>query len=178
MSFSFHNLDMPPGMTEVRETCDWEVTWGPWEINRAFVIPAIIDGTSRDTGNAVPENIRNGMLMGYIKTGPNVDKWRPWDPAATDGSETACAVLLHSVQTQNEQGDTDRWFGWILVKGQIKHERLLINGEAEPGIDGHALESQLRASMEQCGFLFDDAWVGEVVPTFAFTIGFTEGFEA
>ena len=44
-----------PGPSEVHETfAATDITWGPWEHNRAFIVPTLLDGASRDEGSDPP----------------------------------------------------------------------------------------------------------------------------
>lgn len=145
MGMDFSAFASIPGIDTIRQTVESEIFWGPWEYNRAFIVPCFIDASgARDTGGSPTTLLRAGLLMGMIRTSKlSVE----WDVTATDGSEEIYGPLLYSQQTQQLGSDKDRWFGFCAVGGNIKASKLIIPGAATAGIDGNAKEYEVVRQM-------------------------------
>lgn len=146
-----------PGIRELSETLEGQVWWGGDE-GRPVITHVFLDGAARDEGNNPPTVLRPGLLLGISRA---TAKWSQWDPNATDGREHIAGVLLYAAQTQSNGIDADRWFGYAMVKGNLKASSLVIPGSSSPGINGHALELLVRAMLTQTGrFTLDDEFHG------------------
>jgi len=145
MGFDYTAFASIPGIEDVRQTVESEIFWGPFEYNRAFIVPCFIDASgTRDTGGSPTTLIRAGMLMGQIRSSKLLVEW---NPAGTDGSEEIYGPLLYSQQTQLQGTDKDRWFGFCAVGGNVKAAKLLVPGASSAGIDGSAYEYEVVRQM-------------------------------
>jgi len=160
MAFDFTGFAAIPGMDAIRENIETVITWGPWEYNKAFVVPTLLDGAARDLGADPTTLLRPGLLLGMNRTSLKVSEF---DPAAADGTQDLFGVLLWDSVSQQLGTDKDRWFGFALVGGNIKASSLIIPGAASTaGIDGKALEHYIRG-IASGRYLFDDfyhQWTG------------------
>lgn len=159
-----------PGISAALESIEMDPMWGAREVNRTWVIGAILSGTARDlydSGDGVAEQttLRPGLLMQYIIGGPETGKWRQW---VDDGSQDIGGVMLWHETTQRAGADFDRWFGYILVGGQIRVKGIVIFGDGvDPpatgtdygnlvGYNELSTEAQVRAGLAAAGFHLDD----------------------
>ena len=150
--FDFSGFAHTPGMDGLRQTVESVIGWGPWDHNRAFIAPVILDGASLDAGGTPTTLIRPGLLLGQNRT---TLKCKEWNPTGTDGSQDLYGVMLYDASTQLFGANQDRWFGFALVGGNVKASSLIIPGNASAGIDGDANEHYVRAAMSG-RFMFDD----------------------
>jgi hypothetical protein len=158
--FEYSGFGGIPGIDDIRQNFEAAITWGPWEHNRSFVVPALLSGAARDTGNTEDTTVlRPGLLMGMLRSGGNFKfkEWLPISPvgAASDGDEYLAGVLLWDAKTQQLGTNKDRWFGYVLVGGNVKSSALIIPGETAAGIDGNANEYYVK-SLLSSRFLLDD----------------------
>lgn len=139
-----------PGIQSALQTTENQVWWGLKEQQTVFA--GVIDGSSTDAGDTPTDLVRAGMIMGQVAA---TGKWKPWSPTATDGTQFAKAVMLYDQKMTDQGTATDRWFGYLLVKGNIKASSLLIGGNASLSIVGDANEFLIRCALKN-KFLFDD----------------------
>lgn len=153
--FTYDGAYATPGTLAAQETVEAAVTWADFDHNKAFIVPAVIDGASLDAGHASnTTHLRPGLLMGSKWEGAGNLKFKEWTPAGTDGTQFIAGVLLTAIETQLDGADQDRWY-WILVGGNLKASNLIIPGQAAAGLSGQALEFYVRMQMAQ-RFLLDD----------------------
>lgn len=126
-----------PGLTTSRETYEAEFRWGS-QFQGVFA-NALIDGASVDTGNTPTFELRPGLLLGQnITTG----KYKAYNPAATDGTEVAAAVLIEGLRMLDfSNNPVDRFYA-VLVGGPVQASKII-------GLDLNA-----RAALDK--FIFDD----------------------
>lgn len=130
------------------------ITWG--RLDQQVFLPVIIDGSARDAGNTnFTDVLRPGLLLGKITSGADVNKFKQWNPDATDGSQKICGVLLGAQKMQLLGSDYDRATGYVLFSGNLKASGLMIASSSTPGIAGNALEWMIRRQLSQ-KFLLDD----------------------
>jgi hypothetical protein len=135
MAFPFDSNDMPfPGFEGVLETVQNQFWWGRNERN--VFLPASISGAARDAGNTVTDVIRGGLLLGKVTA---TGLLKEWNPTGTDGSEVIFGILYAPLKMTSNGTNTDR-YGFVMVGGNLYSDRLLIPGEANEGIVGHAQE--------------------------------------
>ena len=156
-----------PGIDAIRENIEAAITWGPWEVNRAYVVPVIMDGSARDAGNTPTTLLRPGLMLGQVRSTAGTDplKWKEWSPAGTDGTQDFAGILLWDASMQMFSTDKDRWFGYALVGGQVKAASVLYPGQSSAGLSGIAMEHYARGVMA-ARYLFDDSyhqWVGSAL---------------
>ena len=123
-----------PGIDQIKETIERDVTWGRWDVNRTWVMPVVLSGTTRDRydagdGQGVVSQtlLRPGLLMEYVTSGAEQKKVRQW---IDDGSQNIAGVLLYAETTQKFASNTDKWFGYILTGGQIVTTDIVVYGIA------------------------------------------------
>lgn len=157
MSLFTENRYMLPGSTTLLENVEKEIIWGPMEVARAYLVPAVVDGSARDAGGSPTTLLRPGMLMGQLRSTEGTDplKWKEWTPAATDGTQEIGGVLVTDLFMQRNAANQDRWIGGILTGGNIKASSILVPGQSSHGLSGQALEYYIRGVLGN-RFLFDD----------------------
>lgn len=145
MAFDFTGWAALPGIDTIRENIETVITWGPWEYNKAFIVPTDLDGAARDQGASPTTLLRAGLLLGMNRT---TLKCKQWNPAATDGTQDLFGVLLWDSLTQKLGVNQDRWFGFALVGGLVKSSSLIFDAASStPGISGKAQEHFIRGVM-------------------------------
>ena len=151
MSFEFTGAYGLPSIQTALETVENVFWWGRFE-QEAF-IGSVVIGSARDAGNSGDTTVlRPGLLLGKITAS---GKLKEWDPTGTDGSQNIYGVLGYSQKMQRLGANADRWLGWVYCWGFLKADRLLIPGEANFGIDGHAQEHIIRKQLGS-RFTFSD----------------------
>lgn len=131
------------------------ITWG--RLDQQVFLPAIIDGSARDAGNTnFTDVLRPGLLLGKITSGADANKFKQWNPDATDGSQKICGVLLSAQKMQLLGSDYDRATGYILFSGNLKASGIMIASSSTPGIAGSSLEWLIRRQLAQSFRLDDD----------------------
>lgn len=146
-----------PGIDALRTNVEKVITWGPWEHNRAFIIGGVIDGAARDAGNDPTTHLRPGLMLGQIRSSEGTDplKFKEWDPTATDGTQDLAGILLWDAHMQMFSSNKDRWFGYVLVGGNVKSKAVLYPGESSHGLDGLDEEYYAKGVLAS-RFLLDD----------------------
>ena len=131
-----------PGMSAVQESKTFELLWGG-DASKIMLLqlPAQIDGTARDAGNTITHVLRPGLILGQVTA---TGKFKQYDAAASDGTETAKAVLGHELVMVDPitQANVDRLVPIIAV-GPLKVSELLIKGAA---FVGHTNEAAVRTA--------------------------------
>jgi hypothetical protein len=122
------------------------------------VVPALLAGTARDTGSSPTDLLRPGLLLGKITSS---GKWKEWNPTGTDGSEVIQGVLLFDQKMQDAGVDTDRWFGYALVRGLLKTSALIIPGNSALGLNADNNELIARSQLNDLGFMLDDEYMNQ-----------------
>lgn len=155
--FEFTGAYGLPGIDAVRESIELAFTWGGTEYNKSFIHPALLDGAARDAGHptATPAGaatiLRPGLMM---MASPTTKKWSQWN-----GSGRLGGLLVYAAQTQTYGADADRWFGYILVGGNVQSSKLLIPGASARGLaasGGVAAQAACRTALAAAGFKLDD----------------------
>ena len=79
--------------------------------------------------------------------------------AGNGGAEKLMGVLLYAVYVQANGVDFDRWFGFILVGGNVKTKSLIesVGGSTPGSWIGGANEVTIRALLDT-HFVLDDQW--------------------
>ena len=148
--FSFGGFQAAPGVNALKETMENAFYWADH--------PLLLKGggtlvsTAADSGNSSTDVLRPGLLLGKIYS---TGKFKEWNPTGTDGSQYIAAILDNPGAKMNDSlaAGRDRWRGSLILKGQVKPERLLIPGQASVGISGNAYEYLIRAQLHQQGFV-------------------------
>lgn len=139
-----------PGVGALLETVEKELLWGG-DTGKLIAIykNGVVDGASRDSGNTPTTILRPGLVLGKLTSG---GQYTEYDPAATDGSEVAEAILPIEIRAQDfDSTDADRHL-LLLVGGNVKAAQLI-------GLDVIA-----RAQLGR-QFIFDDDLGGNTNPT-------------
>lgn len=126
-----------PGITTSRESYENEFRWGS-EFQAVFS-NALIDGSTIDTGNSPTFELRPGLLLGQVIT---TGKYKQYNPAATDGTEVASAVLIEGLRMLDFSGAAVDRFYAVLVGGPVQASKLF------------NLDNMARQQMDK--FSFDD----------------------
>lgn len=158
MFMSFDAFGMLPGINAAVENVVNAITWGPWEYNRAFIVPTLLDGAARDAGNSPTTLLRPGLIMGITKT---TKQAIPYSHLGVGGVETLYGVLLYDTKVVGSDGaDYDRWFGYILVGGNVKANALIYGVAAStPGSwIGGVQDATIRALFANRFILDDQFW--------------------
>lgn len=158
---------LAPGMTAARETYENEFRWGS-QFQGVFA-SALLSGSTVDTGNTPPFELRPGLLLGQqISTGLFLN----YNPVATDGTEVAAAILLEGIRMLDFSNITTNRFYAVLVGGPVKASQVL-------GLD-------LNARQQMDKFIFDDIfnipgnhwypWKRQITKTANYSILSTDNF--
>jgi len=143
-----------PGIRAVKENFEKAITFGPWEHNRAFLVPACIAGAASDAGNTSYTHVlRPGLLLGRYNSAGNY-KCKEWTPTATDGTEDIFGILMSDITVHEAGVDQDRWVS-VLIGGNVKAGSIIVPGQTDPGLASQVLEWTIRSQMSQ-RFVFDD----------------------
>lgn len=153
MSWStFEGAFATPGIDAARETIEKELGWdGAFELNKHYLAPAIIDGSTRDAGNSPTTLLRPGLLLGR-KTADL--KCKEWSATAVDGTEDVFGILVTDMFMQHAGSNRDRWY-WVLVGGLLKSTSILIPGNSSYSILSDALEWEVRRQLK-FNFMLDN----------------------
>jgi hypothetical protein len=123
---------------------------------------AVIDNSAADAGNTgYTSHLRPGLLMGRINTaGGDQNKWKHWDPTATDGSQIIGGILAHPLQMSYQGSGIDRLVGgWICVSGGLRSKGITVPSLTSEGIVGIAQEWNIRRQINKW-FQLDDMPMG------------------
>lgn len=77
-----------------------------------------------------------GEVLGYATSGPDAGRYKAYDNAATDGSQTAVGVL----ETTSDVDSDDNGSEIVIIKSGDLFEDLLIGLDAPAKVDLHANE--------------------------------------
>lgn len=83
-------FDMP-GMGDPTLTNENQFLWGSDELRRTE--PIILDASTVDAGATPTTKVRRGLVLGRITA---TNKYKQYDPTATDGSQVASGILLYA----------------------------------------------------------------------------------
>ncbi len=152
--FDFMGFGVLPGINTVRETVEASLLWGAWEVNRSYIVPTLIDGSSVDQGSTPTTLLRPGLLMGMVTA---TKKVKPYATGASDGTEDIYGVLMYAESTQLYGANADKYFGYLLVAGQIKTAATIYDAVASTpgGWIGGGSDTAIRADMD-LRFIRDD----------------------
>ena len=128
-----------PGIGTAIETTEREFTWGreEWKDRRGIQM----SGAARDSTNTPTTLLRKGLVLGQITASPGL--FKEYNPASTDGSQIAVAVLSTDLDAVDLAGSNTARFAWALFGAPVKGAQLI-------GLDAVA-RNQMRAR-----FMFDD----------------------
>lgn len=158
---------VPPGITAASETFENQFWFQHYLLNRR--IPAIIDGSARDTGNTSHTKVlRQGFALGGpINTGGDIYKLKEWDITATDGSQFFYGFLMYNLTMFDANGDdTDRYCD-VMVGGCVYSDYVIVPGNTALGISGN--NGYLLPYMATERFLFDKHVKG-VLPRYSLPV--------
>jgi hypothetical protein len=150
MSFPFDTNDMAfPGFESILETVQNQFWWGRNE--QQTFLPATISGAARDSANTVPDVLRGGLILGKVTA---TGLYKEWNPTGTDGSEIIAGILMGPLKVTDAGSNADR-YTFVYVGGNALSDRILIPGEADEGIVGHAQEHQIADQLHDLGVRLD-----------------------
>lgn len=131
----YESFALAPGqLAELESIAQNQFWWG--DIQQQTVIPALISGASRDTGNTVTTVLRGGLLLGQVHA---TKKLVPWAPTAVDGSQYVAAILASDMNAQVGGVDKDRYWS-VFYAGKVKSSKLIIPGQATESLIGKDYE--------------------------------------
>ena len=108
-----------PGISAAIETLEREITWGTWDVNRTWIKGVQLDPAAVDTGNTGQTDLlRPGLSMGYVASTGLATTWK---------YEANAAELLGFLLYAEQTGAT-KWFGYVIVGGQIRTSDVIFNG--------------------------------------------------
>lgn len=128
-----------PGHGTPIETLENEFMWGREELKVRLGVQ--VSGAARDATNTPTTFLRRGLLLGQITAQPGL--WKQYDPAATDGSQIAQAILAVDLNATDLAGNNTARWAWAVFGGCVKAAALI-------GLDAVA-RGQMRGR-----FWFDD----------------------
>jgi hypothetical protein len=150
MSYPFDTNDMLfPGMDSVLETVQNQFWWGRNE--QQTFMPATIAAATTDAGNTVTTVLRSGLLLGKITASGLL---KAWNPTGTDGSEVLYGVLVSPLSMLDAGVAADR-YAFVMVRGNLYSDRLIVPGNATEGIVGDAQEFNIVNQLVDRGWLLD-----------------------
>jgi len=123
MPLTFSGAYPLPGIGGTLTTTENIVWWGLREQQK--VMSAVLDDTARDISSSPTDVLPAGLALGKITAS---GKLAQWNPEATDGTEHIYGILLYDqrmIDSTTGSG-SDRWFGYVLVGGNIKASSLII----------------------------------------------------
>lgn len=102
-----------------------------------------IDPAARDATNTPTTTLRSGLVMGQVSA---TKKWKEYDNADADGTETAKGILLHPIALVDAFGAAavSPISGAVLIKARVRGTLLI-------GLDA-AGKTELKAQ----GFMFEE----------------------
>lgn len=153
--FTYEGGFMPPGQLPSIESIEQELTSVIWNRLELQVIGpnALISGAARDDGNTnFTDVLRPGLLLTKDADGKFVD----WGSVTSFVADTIEGVLLMAVKVTRQGSDQDRYLGYVLLGGCVKNQGLIVPGETNPGIVGHAEETNIRTQMKYACKFDDD----------------------
>lgn len=149
---AFFDFNAIPGLSVATTTAEQMFLWGRHE--QALFRSAVIKSTSTDPGNANGSTeVRAGMIMAQVS-----NKWVPYNPIASDGSQIAAGVLALSVHMTNLAGGTSDRVAVVVVGGPLKTNQLLYPAPVQASTTLSGVDPQARAQLAQ-NFTFDDVLV-------------------
>lgn len=160
MLMSYEGSFLPPGALPPWEVVFDELTsiiWGRLE-HQTYQAYTPIGGPSRDAGNVPTTVLRSGLLLTKAADGLS---FLPWGSVTDLDTDLIQGILCSTIQTQRMGVDQDRHMGYVLVGGNVKVNGLIVPGEADSGILGHAQEGNIRYQLRHA-FKFDDDPIGHL----------------
>lgn len=145
---SYVNQAGLPGMRAAIRSSESQPWWGLLE-HQVFA-QGVLSSTTVDAGGSPTTQVRAGLVLGRITSS---GEYVQYSASATDGSQTACAVLADPVNMLDASGTAEDKLGCrVMVGGLLKASTLV-------GLDGNA-----RRQLAQF-FRFDDeldgrGWLG------------------
>ena len=144
-----------PGIHSRFETQEPQIFWGNSEFWGKDVMFGLLDGSSRDLGQAAGSQhiLRAGLVLGYHVAN---ERWVPYDStaAAAEGG-TLRGVLAQTVAVVIDGVDTDKTIA-ISHRANVKADALLFNQGTPANLTSHALEATFRTALNAAGFRVDD----------------------
>lgn len=159
-----------PGIRDIQQSVEAAITFGPWEYNRAFILPIVLDGAARDAQSSPTTLLRPGLLLGKNST---TQKFKEWTPGATNGTGKVAGVLLWAMDTQYLNSDDQKWGAWAIFGGNVRANSIICPGEASDIVGlATAVNGRYARKLMAGRFNFDDSY-HEGKPSAAFG-GFDE----
>lgn len=143
-----------PGHGTPIETLENEFMWGREELKVRLGVQ--VSGAARDGTNTPTTFLRRGLILGQITAQPGL--WKEYNPASTDGSQVARAILAVDLNATDLGGNNTARWAWAVFGGCVKAAAL------------YGLDAVARAQMAN-RFWFDDESAGTAgVPSFAYMV--------
>jgi len=90
--------------------------------DHAIVIGVTIDSAARDSGNTPTTTLRKGLVLGKVTAS---GKYKEYDDAAIDGTETAVCILDDEVKVVDEDGNAADAAATGLIHGYVDESDLI-----------------------------------------------------
>jgi len=160
----YQGMNLVPGMGVEQFSAEYDnagLIYGPPHLG-FFLTYAVIDGSSRDTGNTNNTSVlRPGLVMAQLTASPL--KWKPFVSGASDGTQYARGILMEfGVNTQMDGADADRLVATILVVGNVNPEAVCLASTAGYGLAQSGVGLAVRKHLKYNIRMSDD-FVGNLV---------------
>ena len=151
---SYELVGLLPGQLPSIETVEQELTSVIWNrldqqwigSNRQFAKECVDVG---NTGNT--DVLRPGLLLTVDGNG----HYREWGGVADFATDKIEGVVLLATKMNLHGTQVNRYMGYVFLGGGLKERGVIVPGEVNPGIVGHAQETNIRTQMKY-NTLFDD----------------------
>ncbi|MFW6158990.1 MAG: head decoration protein [Planctomycetota bacterium] len=104
---------------------------------RESTVAVVLDAAARDSGNSPETTLRKGLVLGKVTAS---GKYKEYDGGASDGTETARAILADEVDLLDESGTAVDTEGVGAFRGDFVASALI-------GLDADA-----KTDLAQCAF--------------------------
>lgn len=106
-----------PGFAASNPTTENQILWGYGSVNGlAMLDNAVISGAARDSGASPTTILRAGLVLGKITSSGFLTNY---DPAATDGSQVAVAILAVELRAQDFDANNADRVAPVYVAGPV-----------------------------------------------------------
>ena len=155
---SYQGAFLPPGQLPSIESVEQDLTSVIWNRLELQVIGShsLISGAARDVGNTgFTDVLRPGLLLTKDVVTGDGDKFIAWGDDTSFAADLIEGIMLMAQKVTRGTANQDRWLGYVLLGGLVKSQGVIVPGETDSGISGHAEETNIRTQMKY-GFRFDD----------------------
>ena len=148
---SYQGSFLPPGQLPSVESIEQDLTSVIWNRLEHQLIGShsLISGAARDTGNTgYTDVLRPGLLLTKDVASGNGDKFLAWGDDTDFATDLIEGIMLMAQRVTRFGNNQDRWLGYVLLGGNVKINGLIVPGETNAGIVGHAQETNIRTQLK------------------------------